>query len=132
MLLKEILENSEDKLYDGKKKLHFLNKLLLEIRTEKPSFEPRIEFGDLLNPLFVQPNMINPRIANQQGAFLLSGLSKSHADIIKKIKSRIADTHIIIPEDKKKDILRQLNSIGINKGTIYPNMEQVAEYLKSL
>ncbi len=132
MLLKEILENSEDKLYDGKKKLHFLNKLLLEIRTEKPSFEPRIEFGDLLNPLFVQPNMINPRIANQQGAFLLSGLSKSHDDIIKKIKSRIADTHIIIPEDKKKDILRQLNSIGINKGTIYPNMEQVAEYLKSL
>ena len=132
MLLKEVLENSTNKLYDGKETLQFLNKLLLEIRTEKPSFEPRIEFGDLLNPLFVQPNMTNPRIANQQGAFLLSGLSKNHADIIKKIKYRMADTQIIIPKNRKKEILRQLNSIGINKGTIYPNMEQVAEYLKSL
>jgi hypothetical protein len=132
MLLKEVLENSKNKLYDGKESLQFLNKLLLEIRTEKPSFEPRIEFGDLLNPLFVQPNMTNPRIANQQGAFLLSGLSETHDDIIKKIKYRMADTQIVIPKEKKRDILRQLNSIGINKGTIYPNMEQVAEYLKSL
>ena len=44
----------------------------------------------------------------------------------------MADTQIIIPKEKKKDILKQLNSIGINKGTIYPNMEQVAAYLKSL
>ena len=74
----------EKLVYKGDPSLHYLNKLLLEIKTEKPSFEPRIEYGDLLNPLLVQPNMTNPRIANQQGAFLLSGLSKNHDDIVKK------------------------------------------------
>lgn len=132
MLYLDIKKDLEKLVYYGDPSLHYLNKLLLEIKTEKPSFEPRIEYGDLLNPLLVQPNMTNPRIANQQGAFLLSGLSENHGDIVKKINARIADTQIIIPKDKKKDILKQLNSIGINKGTIYPNMEQVADYLKSL
>lgn len=132
MLYSDMKKDFEKLVYKGDPSLHYLNKLLLEIKTEKPSFEPRIEYGDLLNPLLVQPNMTNPRIANQQGAFLLSGLSKNHDDIVKKINARIADTQIIIPKEKKKDILKQLNSIGINKGTIYPNMEQVAAYLKSL
>lgn len=132
MLYNDIRKDLNKLVYHGDPSLHYLNKLLLEIKTEKPSFEPRIEYGDLLNPLLVQPNMTNPRIANQQGAFLLSGLSESHSDIVKKINARIADTQIIIPKERKQDILQQLNSIGINKGTIYPNMEQVAEYLKSL
>lgn len=132
MLYRNVESDLKNMIYTGDPSLRYLNKLLLEIKTEKPSFEARIEYGDLLSPLLVQPNMTNPRITNQQGAFLLSGLSENHDDIVKKINARIAETQIIIPGGKKKDILKQLNSIGINKGTIYPNMEQVAEYLKSL
>lgn len=119
-------------VYDAKPVKKYLNKLLLEICSEKPAFQPRIEFGDLLNPLFVQPNMTNPRIINQQGAFLLSGLCADKTEAKNKINARIAQTQIIIPANRKKEILAQLDSIGINKGTIYPNMEKIADYLKHL
>lgn len=119
-------------VYDAKPVEKYLNKLLLEICSEKPAFQPRIEFGDLLNPLFVQPNMTNPRIINQQGAFLLSGLCADKTEAKNKINARIAQTQIIIPANRKKEILAQLDSIGINKGTIYPNMEKIADYLKHL
>lgn len=131
MILNEI--NSYQKhTYKANPITPFLNKLLLEICSEKPAFQPRIEFGDLLTPLFVQPNMTNPRIVNQQGAFLLSGLCNNINEAEKKIKARIAQTQIIIPKRYKKQILKELDSIGINKGTIYPNMEKIADYLKSL
>lgn len=108
----------------------FLNKLLLEIRAEKSAFQPRIVLGDILNPLFVQPNMTNPRIVNQQGAFLLSGLSKNEKEAEEKIKSRMAKTNLIIPASKKDIILDELDAIGINQATIYPNLDKIAGYLK--
>jgi len=130
-LLHEI-KNSPSEVYDESNISTQLNKLLLEIRTEKPAFQPRIEFGDILNPLFVQPNMTNPRIINQQGAFILSGLSYDETEAEEKIKARMSQTHIIIPANKKKTILGELDSIGINQATIYPNLDKIAGYLKNL
>lgn len=72
LVFDEINDSSTDTYNDDNKSTH-LNKLFLEICSEKPVFQRRIKFGDLLSPLFVQPNMINPRMVNQQSAFLLSG-----------------------------------------------------------
>lgn len=92
------------KMYDSDPVKPCLNKLFLEICAEKPAFQPRIKFGDILNPLFVQPNMSNLRIANQRGAFLLSGLSSDLEEAKNKIKARMAKTSFIIPAKcKKKD-----------------------------
>ena len=126
------IKNSNSGIYRDSPTTPFLNKLLLEIRAEKPAFEPRIVLGDILNPLFVQPNMTNPRIANQQGAFLLSGLSNSQKEAEEKIKSRMAKTHLIIPASKKNIIMDELDAIGINQATIYPNLDKIAGYLKNL
>lgn len=128
-LLNEI-KNSNSGIYRETPATPFLNKLLLEIRAEKPAFQPRIVLGDILNPLFVQPNMTNPRIANQQGAFLLSGLSNDQNEAEEKIKSRMAKTNLIIPASKKDAILDELDAIGINQATIYPNLDKIAGYLK--
>lgn len=110
----------------------YLNKLLLEICSEKPAFQRRIKFGDLLTPLFVQPNMINSRITNQQGAFLLSGLTLNDYETEDKIKDRMSQTCFVIPADRKASILRELDSIGINQATIYPNLDKIAGYLKGM
>ncbi len=128
-LLDEIKKSSSG-IYRDEPSTTILNKLLLEIRAEKPAFQPRIALGDILTPLFVQPNMANPRIINQQGAFLLSGLSKSVRDAKEKIKSRMAKTHLIIPSSQKDTILDELDAIGINQATIYPNLDKIAGYLK--
>ena len=119
-------------IYDDDCECVYLNKLFLEICSEKPAFQRRIKFGDLLTPLFVQPNMINSRITNQQGAFLLSGLTLNDDEAEEKIKDRMSDIHLIIPADKKVSILRELDSIGINQATIYPNLDKVAGYLKGV
>lgn len=131
-ILRNEIKNSSSSIYKETPTTQLLNKLLLEIRAEKPAFQPRIVLGDILNPLFVQPNMTNPRIVNQQGAFLLSGLSKNEKEAEEKIKSRMAKTHLIIPASKKDTILDELDAIGINQATIYPNLDKIAGYLKNL
>ncbi len=119
-------------IYDDDCECVYLNKLFLEICSEKPAFQRRIKYGDLLMPLFVQPNMINSRITNQQGAFLLSGLTLNDDETEDKIKDRMSQTYFVIPADKKASILRELDSIGVNQATIYPNLDKIAGYLKGM
>ena len=126
------VNDSSTDTYNDNNKSTYLNKLFLEICSEKPAFQRRIKFGDLLSPLFVQPNMINPRMVNQQGAFLLSGLTFNDDDAESKIKDHMSSTYIIIPASKKASILKELDSIGINQATIYPNLDKIAGYLKNL
>lgn len=128
----EKINKSNRDVYSDDYKSERLNKLFLEICSEKPAFQRGIKFGDLLTPLFVQPNMINSRITNQQGAFLLSGLTLDDVETENKIKDRMSQTYFIIPADKKASILRELDSIGINQATIYPNLDKIAGYLKGM
>ena len=37
----------------------------------------------------------------------------------------------VIPENKKKEILDQLDTMNINKKFIYPEIDDVADYLKN-
>ena len=76
--------------------------------------------------------MINSRITNQQGAFLLSGLTLNDDETEDKIKDRMSQTCFVIPADRKASILRELDSIGINQATIYPNLDKIAGYLKGV
>lgn len=130
-LISEISSINQDKSINYAALPHY-NKLIQEIKIEKPSFQVQINIGDLLNPLFIQPNMTNSRILNQHGAFLLSGLCSNLDLCSKQLNSRVAKHRIIIKAPAKREILKQLDIIGINKGTVYPNIEKVAEYLKSI
>ena len=126
------INKSHRNVYDDDCECVYLNKIFLEICSEKPAFQRRIKFGDFLTPLFVQPNMINSRITNQQGAFLLSGLTLNDDETEDKIKDRMSETYFVIPAGKKASILRELDSIGVNQATIYPNLDKIAGYLKSV
>lgn len=106
-----------------------VEKLYHEISRELPSFKRRIRPIDLLKPLYVQPDKSNRRIFKQDGAFIVSGLNKDcleeqiKFELISKIQLRIRN---------KKQILKDLDKLGINSATLFPEIDNVAMYLKSL
>lgn len=106
-----------------------VEKLYHEISRELPSFKRRIKPIDLLKPLYVQPDKSNRRIFKQDGAFIVSGLNKDRFeeqikfDLISKIQLRICN---------KEQILKDLDKLGINSATLFPEIDNVAMYLKNL
>ena len=131
-ILEEILEYLKDPFNNNTSVYSIcLEKLFHQIQIEKPAFQRRINFGDILNPLFIQPEKNNPRISNQDGAFILSGLSPDKSETERKIADLVG-AKIIIKGNLKKKILEQLEMLGINHGKIYPDIEHVATYLKSV
>lgn len=104
-----------------------IEKLFHEITTEIPSFKRKIKPRDLMMSYFVQPNKTNDRIVKQDGAFILCGLSKDQKEAESKINALAYDRIII---KNKKAILNELESLGINKATLFPEIDMVAEYLK--
>ena len=115
-----------------------------ELRMELPQIESTIN-GNLLRwPVFVKPTRSNKRIAHQEGAFLLWGIntvvySDSEdigSDFIgdqEKYRYNVEGKKKIfyIPSSKKSAIENSLKRLGINKAYIYPEIDDVAEFIKN-
>ncbi len=103
--------------------------LLHDVKRDKPYFEPAIKPGDLGKVLCVKPMLDNPRIIRQDGAFLLFGISgkKSKPAVLQEtaVLGRIK-----ISRDGKKEIATQLETLGISRATMFPEIEQVASHIK--
>lgn len=93
------------------------------------AFERDIIPFDILKPQFVQPNKDNPRILKQDGAFIISGLDQDENESNFKIRKYIVN-EIVIDGSAKESILRDLEFIGINQATLFPEVEKVADYLR--
>ena len=118
--------------------------LLHQIKEEKPHFLPRIQPCDLSSLFFVKAKNGNQRIANQMGAFLMFGLGvkqvkvgddTGETSLLTKSKHMEVPVEwikkkLIIPKDKKPDILKELALLGITESYIYPGIEQYAKELK--
>jgi hypothetical protein len=106
--------------------------LINEIRQEKSSFLPIIHPDDINDVYFVKPVMGNNRILKQEGAFILFGI-----DGEKNIPANIRHIYfeegkrvkIIIPDQSKTNILLELDKFGINKGTMFPEIDNFSKYL---
>lgn len=124
--------NSESENTRSLKKFNKDNKiiqrLLHEIKKEKPAFDDIIEPNDLLNNYIYIPRKINARIIRQSGAFIIFGL-----DNISNLNNKSSDLSIEkieVQASSKNHILNQLSTFGITKASIYPELYKVAEYLK--
>lgn len=115
-------------------------KLLHQIRQTVGNFEPVINPIDLKGMRFVIPQLSNDRIIRQNGSFIVAGLFENGEDrkfsLIKeydKFRVRYGASQIryIIPSVCKEKILNQLNMLGINESTIYPEIDHVANYIKN-
>jgi len=108
-------------------------RLLHEIRTEKPAFQGEIDKEDLLKSVIVQPLKDNSRILKQDGAFILCGLARDCVNLKVndlRYKEKSGKYRVFIVTDKEK-ILTQLDKLSINRATLFPEIDEVAEYIKN-
>lgn len=112
-------------------------KLLHEIKTEKPAFRNEIIPTDLQENVVVLPSRKNKRIINQSGAFIITGLVDHKAFVNKnnpindlRYHNNTGDKQLIFVIESKDKIIEQLHIVGIDKATLFPEIDDVADYLK--
>ncbi len=105
-------------------------RLIHEVRLEKPAFQPEINKDDILNSYIVYALKNNNRIVKQDGAFILCGLS-DRADFLEKFRYKEHGKKVVVLIDKKEKILEQLETFSINRAALFPEIECVSEYLKN-
>ena len=129
---KEIINSNE--MYFGK--------LLHNIREDKSYFDGIINPLDLPKVFAVKPKLDNPRIVRQHGAFLIFGIKETHfvgfgdykpmaelnTDWI--LRGNPHKERIIIDKDSKDKIRKELNTLGFNQSTLFPELDKVAEYVR--
>ncbi|SIO21684.1 FRG domain-containing protein [Parasphingorhabdus marina DSM 22363] len=120
---KEILENTTASNISDFHKLHPTDRLLQFIREEKPHFQARIKKDDLFRPYYVVAKQNNARIIAQSGAFLAFGLKLEDSSAFSK---EISSYSIRIPKNAKKKIRNELRAIGIDAGTLFPEIDRAA------
>jgi hypothetical protein len=99
--------------------------LLHEIRQEKPDFAPVIDgYDDINSVVCLRPRLNNPRIIRQDGYFFLFGVDGEKKNCAKMPREWIKD-ELIIPNEYKEAILKELDTMNINEGFVYPDFEHV-------
>ena len=106
-------------------------RLIHEVRLEKPAFQSEINKGDLLTSYIVYALKNNNRIVKQDGAFILCGLSDD-IGALESFRYKDKRKKVVVLVDKKKKILEELKAYSINRASLFPEIECVAEYLKGL
>lgn len=124
-------ENLQKLNFNKEKSIRYL---LHEVKQEKPYFEPEIVRKDLESVVCVRPKLENPRIIRQDGAFLLFGVSGSKltsASVPERYIATSSTRRILVIGSEKRRIRSQLESLGIFQGTVYPEIDRVADFLKN-
>ena len=109
-----------------------IGRLLHEIKSEKPAFRDSIVKEDLLKCVVVQALKNNSRIIKQDGAFIISGLSRNNEGAINALRYRDASKkqQIYLITDKRS-IRRQLETYSINHAALFPEIDDVADFIKT-
>ena len=110
------------------------NELVHKIRNEKPYFENLIVCDDLKKSFFIKPKLDNPRIIKQSGAFIVCGMDdikfKPSKEIFDIEKNKVIK-RIIISKHLKNRINKSLDIFNISSGSLFPELSDVANYVKS-
>lgn len=125
--IKLIMKKGIGASFNSNKLPSSIDKLYHEIMTEV-SFEKRILARDLLQNYFVQPDISNRRIDKQSGAFIISGLSKNQKEIEEKIMHNVVWK---IKINNQEEILKELDVLNINEGSLFPELDKVSKYYVS-
>lgn len=108
-------------------------KLAAEVKSRNPAFEPRIKKADLLSHIFVTPVRSNQRIMKQEGSFIICGLGKEYGEGSNPDNLRCRDKEgkkrIFVIKNKRK-ILNELDVLSINRAGLFPEIDDVAEYIR--
>lgn len=111
-----------------------VKRLKHEVCLEKPAFLAEIKPETFKSNFVVVSVRDNRRISQQSGAFILPPLNINSSNNIDDFRVRDENQKKIvirIPKEKKSKLLEELELFGITKSFIYPEIEEVAKYLKS-
>jgi hypothetical protein len=103
-----------------------IKRLLHFVRQEKPSFEAEIIPSDLDDVVLVKPKQSNKRILAQAGAFFAFGLTQELTD---GNRAGITIERLVVAGERKASILNDLDKLGINEKTLFPEIDRAARYL---
>jgi len=103
--------------------------LLHDVGHDKLHFVPKIKPSDLKRVVCVRPKLDNAHIIRQEGVFLLFGCDGDKTKPAKLPDDSIA-ARFTINRDEKRKLRDQLETLGINRATMYPEIEQVASHIK--
>ena len=112
----------------------YREKFIHIIKNEKPYFLDKIDLNDLTRVICVQPKQDNKRIIKQSGAFLLFAMGE---EFKKNTAAKIPSDYILkkfnitIPNKNKEQFLISLEHIAISEATLFPEIDNVAKFLKS-
>ena len=91
--------------------------LAKELKLENPPQRPKAFF----------PPMNFPRMVAQLSRFTIHPTPKQNNAITDLLTDEQYLVHYIIPSDKKKKILEDLDALGISKTTLFPNLDSLSE-----
>jgi hypothetical protein len=83
----------------------------------------------------VKPNVNNSRIRAQSGWFTVHRYSQKEQQFVDLDRNTSIEGHILIrgiPQNKKLDILKTLDKLGINEESVYPSPEGTAKHINWL
>jgi len=118
--------------------------LKAEVRNERAFSSLRDLLPSILEYYLISPQKLNRRIMNQDGAFILCGLldeiyspnpfNKKETDeysILEDLRVKVDKKKVILVIKNKDRIMKQLNTYGINRMRIYPEIDEVSGYIKN-
>ncbi len=105
-----------------------------DIRREIPYHEDKIDPSIFSKPIFLKPFWNNNRIVKQDGYFVLFGMNE-HKKLCPEINPEVYMKYTIpVKNDNgeyvKKKIYNDLNKLGINEQSLFPELQNVASYVK--
>jgi len=109
-------------------------RLLHEIKMDKPAFSNRINPKDLRKNLIVTPVLKNNRIMKQSGAFIICGLAdytNNKEYPLETLRYRSKKGQFLFIIENKKSIQNELKAFNIHSATLFPEIDDVAYYLKN-
>lgn len=103
--------------------------LVYDIQQDKPNFNGKYLYAEATKEVFcVMPKLNNERIIRQQGAFFIFGQGGTKDEPATfKDQPQI----IIVDADSKKTILKELQVLGIDEATLFPETDKIMKQIKS-
>ena len=105
------------------------NYLIYDIQQDKPNFDGKYLNAEATKEVFcVMPKLNNERIIRQQGAFFIFGQGGTKD---KPATFKDQPQIIIVDADSKKTILKELQVLGIDEATLFPETDKIMKQIKS-
>lgn len=109
-----------------KRKISDLRQNMMIYTSQLPYID---KLSDFDKTLCVLPKKSNPRITRQQGAFFLFGIKDG--DKLQMSELNVAPFVLTINNDGRENILRQLERFAISEKFLFPEIDNVAHYIKT-